>query len=289
MNKNCWAGVSLPDKPVADRSIDYGEVVKTSGGWGQFEPEYQTLTGLTHPRVSAWINRWPPWSAPLHTAQRTYKVEILKFAEPPKRSSRTNTKKRGGIMPLLAVVVSVAVVGGMSTTLAGTITLNTGGSVEFGQGVVTTAACDTTIRILPSSSFDTSTSTFSVSEIELRDIGISGGTDTATAGAGCLGKKLTFKAYDKDGVALNMNAASAKSIYVTIPDSGTVTTAAAPDGSPNAFGSYSANTNTVTVTAASGFAGTTGTNGDSVAGKFTIGNLKIEGTVVKITLESSDA
>ena len=88
-------------------------------------------------------------------------MEILKFAEAPKRNSRTNTKKRGGIMPLLAVVVSVAVVGGMSTTLAGTISLNSGGNVEFGQGVVTTAACDTTIRILPSSSFDTSTSTFS--------------------------------------------------------------------------------------------------------------------------------
>jgi hypothetical protein len=217
-------------------------------------------------------------------------VEILKFAEPPKRSSRTNTKKRGGIMPLLAVVVSVAVVGGMSTTLAGTISLNTGGSVEFGQGVVTTAACDTSIRILPSSSFDTSTSTFSVSQIEIRDIGTSGGTDTATAGAGCLGKKLTFKAYDKDGVQLNMNALEEKSVFVTIPDSGTATTDAAPNGSPNDNTQYNtAKTGTLSVLAASTFGGTTGTNGDTVAGKFTIGGLKIPGSVVKITLESSDA
>jgi hypothetical protein len=56
MNENCWAGASLPNKPVVDRSIDCGEVVKTSGEWGQFEPEYQTLAGLTHPWVSAWIN-----------------------------------------------------------------------------------------------------------------------------------------------------------------------------------------------------------------------------------------
>lgn len=216
-------------------------------------------------------------------------MEILKFAEPPKRSSRTSTQKRGGLMPLLAVVVSVAVVGGMSTTLAGTISLNTSGSVEFGQGVVTTAACDTSIRILPTSAFDTSTSTFSVSQIELRDIGISGGVDTATAGAGCLGKKLTFRAYNSSGVELDMNAALAKSIFITIPDSGTVTTAAAPNGSPNVAGDYSANAATVTITAASGFAGTTGTNGDSVAGKVTIGNLQIPGSVVKITLESSDA
>ena len=55
------------------------------------------------------------------------------------------------------------------------------------------------------------------------------------------------------------------------------------------FGAYGANAATVTVTAASGFAGTTGTNGDGLAGQVTIGNLKIDGTVVKITLESSDA
>ena len=55
MNENCWAGASLANKPVADRLMDRGVVVKTSGGWGQFEPEFQTLAGLTHPRVSAWI------------------------------------------------------------------------------------------------------------------------------------------------------------------------------------------------------------------------------------------
>jgi hypothetical protein len=177
----------------------------------------------------------------------------------------------------------------MSTTLAGTISLNTSGSVEFGQGVVTTAACDTSIRILPTSSFETTNATFSVSQIELRDIGINGGTETSTKGAGCLGKKLTLKAYDKDGVSLNMNAASAKSIYVVIPDSGTVTTDGAPNGSPNDNAAYTELSSTVQILAASTFVGATGTNGDSVAGKFTIGNLKIPGEVVKITLESSDA
>ena len=205
-------------------------------------------------------------------------MEILKFAEPPKRSSRTNTKKRGGIMPLLAVVVSVAVVGGMSTTLAGTISLNTSGSVEFGQGVVTTAACDTSIKILPASSFETSTSTFNVSSIALEDIGTNGGTDTATAGAGCLGKKLTLKAYDSTGVALTMNAANGTEIFVTIP--GTVTDA-------NTNGSYTTKTASATVTGAASFGSTTSATG--VAGKFTIGNLKIPGSVTKITLESSEA
>jgi hypothetical protein len=125
-------------------------------------------------------------------------VEILKFAEPPKRNSRTNTKKRGGIMPLLAVVVSVAVVGGMSTTLAGTINLGTNNTVEFGQGVVTTAACDTSIEITPTSEFKASDSTFFVKSIKLDNIGyIAGGSD----GTGCFGKTFTLKAYNSAGTA----------------------------------------------------------------------------------------
>jgi hypothetical protein len=203
-------------------------------------------------------------------------VEILKFAEPPKRSSRTNTKKRGGIMPMLAVVVSVAVVGGMSTTLAGTISLNTSNSVEFGQGVVSTAACDTTIKILPASSFDTSTSTFSVSTITLADIGISG--DTATVGGGCLGKVLTLRAYKADGTVLDINnAQNVKFVAVTIPG----TTAGANDKN-----SYTV-TGDFTIPDAKEFAGNTSATG-SGAGSFQVGNLKIPGTVTRITIESSE-
>jgi hypothetical protein len=207
-------------------------------------------------------------------------VEILKFAEPPKRNSRTNTKKRGGIMPMLAVVVSVAVVGGMSTTLAGTISLNTGGSVEFGQGVVTTAACDTSIKILPASSFETSTSSFNVSSITLEDIGISGGTETATKGAGCLGKKLTLRAYDVAGEPLDVNSAgTSEFVFVTLPATATLA---------NDKTNYSTKSDFATILDAKQFAGNTAATGSS-AGSFTIGNLKISGTVTKITLESSEA
>jgi hypothetical protein len=214
-------------------------------------------------------------------------VEILKFAEPPKRSSRTSTKKRGGIMPLLAVVVSVAVVGGMSTTLAGTISLNTGGSVEFGQGVVTTAACDTSIKILPTSSFDSSSASdpFKVSSIKLADIGISG--DTATTGAGCLGKRLTLRAYKADGTSLNLRTGQAF-IYVEIPESATVVNAS-PDGSPNDKLNYNDKSADISIDSAGGFAGNTSATGDASAGYFVISNLTLSGAVTKLTLESSEA
>jgi hypothetical protein len=168
----------------------------------------------------------------------------------------------------------------MSTTLAGTISLNSSGSVEFGQGVVTTAACDTSIKILPASSFETSTSEFNVSTITLQNIGTNGGTDTATAGAGCLGKKLTLKAYNSAGTALVMNAASGTEIFVTIP---------ATISDANTNGSYTTKTATATITGAGTFGSTTSADGATSAGTFTIGNLKIPGSVTKITLESSEA
>jgi hypothetical protein len=209
-------------------------------------------------------------------------VEILKFAEPPKRSSRTNTKKRGGIMPLLAVVVSVAVVGGMSTTLAGTITLNSSGSVEFGQGVVTTAACDASIEIIPASAFETSTSTFSVSTVKLDKIGIkSDGTDTATAGAGCLGKFMTIRAYTSTGESLNLfPTGTTKFAYVKIPtDSATASSS----------GSYSDLSSGLGIASAGGFSAGPQTKDTSGGGNLTMSGLKISGTVTRITLESSDA
>ena len=203
-------------------------------------------------------------------------MEILKFAEPPKRSSRTSTKKRGGIMPLLAVVLSVAVVGGMSTTLAGTITLNSSGSVEFGQGVVTTAACDTSISITPASAFETSTSTFSVATVTLGNIGtkVNSGSDTSTVGAGCLGKTMTIRAYDSAGTALDVTAsAGTKFVSIVIP---------AIAANADVFGNYTGGS----VSAASGFAALPTTEA-SPSGSFTISGLKISGTVTKLTLESS--
>ena len=209
-------------------------------------------------------------------------MEILKFSEPPKRSSRTRTQKRGGLMPLLAVVLSVAVIGGMSTTLAGTISLNSGTSVEFGQGVVTTAACDTTIRILPSSSFDTPTSTFNVSSIAIRDIGTQATTDTATAGGGCLGKYMTLKAYNSTGVQLDLlGASSTPSVKFRIP-----TTVSAANNNADAAWSP---TSPIQVASAGTFGGNTSTNGDGLAGQISLSGFKISGTITKITLESSDS
>jgi hypothetical protein len=132
-------------------------------------------------------------------------MEILKFSEPPKRSGRSRSSNKSGLMPLVSFGIAVMVLGGMSTTLAGTITLNSSGNVEFGQGIVTTAACDTSVKVTPSTTFDTSTSTFKVNQIVFSGIGIAA-TDTRSAtqvASGCLGKIFTVRAYNSVGTALD--------------------------------------------------------------------------------------
>ena len=72
-------------------------------------------------------------------------------------------------MPLLAVVVGIAVIGGMSSTLAGTITLNSGSTVEFGQGIVTAAACDSSVTITPSASYESDRDRYQPQQTETVD------------------------------------------------------------------------------------------------------------------------
>jgi hypothetical protein len=147
-------------------------------------------------------------------------MEILKFSEPPKRSSRSASARKNGLMPMVTFGIAVLVLGGMSTTLAGTINLNgTGNSVEFGQGVVTTAACDTSISVSPTSEYDTQTG-FYVSSVRLSNIG----TSTSVDGAGCLDKTFTIKAYDAELDPMFFDAGnSLSSIFVTIADTATYT------------------------------------------------------------------
>ena len=58
---------------------------------------------------------------------------------------------------LLLGVGTIAAVVGISSTLAGSITLNGDDNIEFGQGVLTTAACDSSITFTPFSEFANAT------------------------------------------------------------------------------------------------------------------------------------
>ena len=77
-------------------------------------------------------------------------MEILKFENAP--APRKSAPKKSNLKSLagLATVAAVAVLG---STLAANISLGTGSTLEFGQGVQVTAACDTSITLAPKVTF----------------------------------------------------------------------------------------------------------------------------------------
>ena len=133
-------------------------------------------------------------------------MEILKFENAPaprKTAKKSNLKSLAG----LATVAAVAVLG---STLAANITLGSS-ALEFGQGVQTTAACDSTITVSPKVTFQNGSnpqfylSTISFSDVDTR----TAGSGTVSGGTGCAGKTLTLNAYgDTSATPLNFATAS---------------------------------------------------------------------------------
>ena len=76
-------------------------------------------------------------------------MEILKFDSPgPSRPRRKNSSSRA-----VLGIMTVAALGALGSTFAANISLNSGASVEFGQGVAVTAACDSEITVTPVAAF----------------------------------------------------------------------------------------------------------------------------------------
>ena len=96
--------------------------------------------------------------------------------EMPEKKKKSNTRNLKIALGLAAVIL-VPTIG---STLAGSITVS-GGSLEFGQGIVTTAACDTTITVTPESFL--SEGAFIASSIAV----------TAIENSACDGKAFKFR------------------------------------------------------------------------------------------------
>lgn len=176
-------------------------------------------------------------------------MEILKFENTPQRPARKRTSTKG-----LLAVAGFAAIAVMGSTLAANISLNSG-TLEFGQGVAVTSACDSDgITATPKAVFANASGAGSFNFASVSFSGIS--TD-------CAGKLFTLNAYgDTSATPLNIATVGASSYNVatfvfsaTLPGSSYINTA-----------SYT------TTTAEIGFKGTQATSG----------------AVYKITLQSSN-
>ena len=105
--------------------------------------------------------------------------------ETPATKKKSNTRNLKIALGLAAVIL-VPTIG---STLAGSITVS-GGSVEFGQGTVTTAACDTSITVTPASALVADT--FMATTVAVTNID----------GAGCAGKTFKFNALNSSNASI---------------------------------------------------------------------------------------
>ena len=177
-------------------------------------------------------------------------MEILKFDNAPqKRTSRKKSSTKG-----LLAVAGFAAIAVLGSTLAANISLNSG-TLEFGQGVAVTAACDSDgITATPKAVFVNASGSGS---FNLASVAFSG---VSTA---CANKVFTLNAYgDTSATPLNIATVGATSYNVAT----FVFSATLPGSSYISTGSYT------TTTAEIGFRGTQATSG----------------AVYKITLQSSD-
>lgn len=119
-------------------------------------------------------------------------MEILRFENAPARKSRNKSSVKG--LAGLATVAAIAVLG---STLAANISLNSGGTLEFGQGVSQTTACDSDgITVTPTASFVNSAGAGSFNFNSVALSGIS---------AACTNKMFTLNAYgDSSSTALQL-------------------------------------------------------------------------------------
>ena len=121
-------------------------------------------------------------------------MEILKFegGAPRGRAKSSSNKKSIRVAVAVGAVALVAV---LSSTLAANISINTGGNVEFGQGIAGAAACDSSLTITPGSVFANTGGSSGV--FYFGNVKVSDASTSSTNGlALCTGKYIRLAAYD---------------------------------------------------------------------------------------------
>jgi hypothetical protein len=134
-----------------------------------------------------------------------------------KKSNTRNLKIALG----LAAVILIPTIG---STLAGSIVINTGTGVEFGQGISATAACGA-LTLTPTSVF---TNAENAGAFTLDTVTVS------SIPSACSGKKFTIKAYDSStATALILSTRTGSALIVTPTFSGNSCTSVAVLASGN--------------------------------------------------------
>jgi hypothetical protein len=139
----------------------------------------------------------------------------------PLDGSFESSKKRLKPKWVVAIIalIGTAVGGGV---FAISIVINTGGDVEFGQGVAGIMACDTAVTLTPSASYDGATETFALSQILLTDVDDNNNCDgkTITVGVYASGESTPMEEWVTTGASAqathtfnSVSSPSASAVY----------------------------------------------------------------------------
>ena len=111
----------------------------------------------------------------------------------PEEEVSAKKKKNNKLLKALLGIAALIAVPVIGTTLAASITINTGSAVQFGQGVVQATACDTAITVTAATTFVNAASAGSYS---MGDVGLTG------ISSDCYTKKIIVSVYPDSSTVL---------------------------------------------------------------------------------------
>ena len=130
----------------------------------------------------------------------------------PEEDRTASKKKNNKVLKVILGISALIAVPVIGTTLAATITISPG-TVQFGQGYATAAACDNSIIVTPNAIFDEQNNQFELGSVTISDL---------DAGE-CATKTLRFRFYPTTGGiddALTVSAGGTQdAIVLTMPQS----------------------------------------------------------------------
>jgi len=139
----------------------------------------------------------------------------------PEEDRAVTKKKNNKVLKVLLGISALIAVPVIGTTLAASITINTGNAVQFGQGVVQATACDNAITVTAATTFVNAASAGSYS---MGDVGLTG------ISSDCYTKKIIVSIYPDSSTVLGycqitnysgVSAGSAADVVLATCDAGT--------------------------------------------------------------------
>jgi hypothetical protein len=129
----------------------------------------------------------------------------------PEEDLSRSKKKNNKLLKILLGISALIVVPAIGTTLAANITIGTNGTVQFGQGTATAAACDDSITVVPNATFIEADNAFKLGSVTISNL-------NATA---CASKTLRFRFYpttaSTDSALTVSSAGTTDAIIFTMP------------------------------------------------------------------------